>query len=109
MRRATASNFCCSVNWRLVLVGLVIGGESDGHGVAPSDLSTERGEAQAVYDDAVQLHDPTQEKRGTTRLRIGADGTIVEHRDTFDFVGSTFAPVPVVSGFVRWLCWRFVS
>ena len=46
---------------------------------------------------------------GTTRLRIGADGTIVEHRDYFDFVGPTFAPVPVVGGFVRWLYRRFVS
>ncbi|NQV10241.1 MAG: nuclear transport factor 2 family protein [Cyanobacteria bacterium] len=46
---------------------------------------------------------------GTTRLRIGADGAIVEHRDYFDFVGPTFAPVPVVGGFVRWLYRRFVS
>ena len=45
---------------------------------------------------------------GTTRLRIGADGTIVDHRDHFDFVGPTFAPVPVVAGFVRWLYRRFV-
>jgi hypothetical protein len=43
---------------------------------------------------------------GTTRLRIGADGTIVDHRDHF---GPTFAPVPVVAGFVRWLYRRFVS
>jgi len=46
---------------------------------------------------------------GTTRLLIGADGTIVEHRDSFDFVGPTFAPVPVVGGFVRWMYQRFVS
>ncbi len=46
---------------------------------------------------------------GTTRLRIGADGKIVEHRDYFDFVGPTFAPVPLVGGFVRWLYRRFVS
>jgi hypothetical protein len=46
---------------------------------------------------------------GTTRLRIGPDGKIVEHRDYFDFVGPTFAPVPVVGGFVRWLYRRFVS
>lgn len=45
---------------------------------------------------------------GTTRLRIGADGTIVDHRDSFDGVGPTFAPVPVVAGFVRWLYRRFV-
>jgi len=46
---------------------------------------------------------------GTTRLLIGPDGKIVEHRDYFDFVGPTFAPVPVVGGFVRWLYKRFVS
>ncbi|MCP9820963.1 nuclear transport factor 2 family protein [Synechococcus sp. Cruz-9H2] len=46
---------------------------------------------------------------GTTRLRIGADGKIVEHRDYFDFVGPTFEPVPVLGGFVRWLYRRFVS
>jgi len=45
---------------------------------------------------------------GASRLRIGADGKIVEHRDYFDFVGPTFAPVPVVGGFVRWLYRRFV-
>ena len=45
---------------------------------------------------------------GTTRLRIGPDGKIVEHRDYFDFVGPTFASVPVVGGFVRWLYRRFV-
>ena len=46
---------------------------------------------------------------GTTRLRIGADGKIVEHRDYFDFVGPTFEPVPVLGGFVRWLYKRFVD
>ena len=46
---------------------------------------------------------------GTTRLRFCADGKIVEHRDYFDFVGPTFAPVPLVGGFVRWLYGRFVS
>ncbi len=49
MQRATDSSFCCSVNWRLVLVGLVIDGQSDGHGVTLRDLSTERGEAQYMY------------------------------------------------------------
>ncbi|MFM7265290.1 MAG: nuclear transport factor 2 family protein [Cyanobium sp.] len=46
---------------------------------------------------------------GVTRLRFGADGRISEHRDYFDFVGPTFAPVPVVGGFVRWLYGRFVA
>lgn len=46
---------------------------------------------------------------GTSRLSIGSDGRIVEQRDYFDFVGPTFAPVPLVGGFVRWLYRRFVS
>ena len=46
---------------------------------------------------------------GTSRLRFGADGRIVDHRDYFDFVGPTFEPVPVVGGFVRWLYQRFVA
>lgn len=46
---------------------------------------------------------------GTTRLLFNADGRIVDHRDYFDFVGPTFAPVPVLGGFVRWLYSRFVA
>ncbi len=46
---------------------------------------------------------------GTSRLRLGADGRIIDHRDYFDFVGPTFTPVPVVGGFVRWLYGRFVA
>ena len=46
---------------------------------------------------------------GTTRLRLGHDGKIVAHRDYFYFVGPTFAPVPLVGGFVRWLYGRFVA
>ncbi len=41
---ATASAFCCAVNRRLVLVGLVIDGQSEGHGVTPIDLSTKPGQ-----------------------------------------------------------------
>lgn len=46
---------------------------------------------------------------GCSRLRINAEGKIVDHRDYFDFVGPTFAPVPLVGGFVRWLYSRFVA
>ena len=46
---------------------------------------------------------------GTSRLRLGADGRIIYHRDYFDFVGPTFTPVPLVGGFVRWLYGRFVA
>ena len=46
---------------------------------------------------------------GVTRLQLGADGRIEDHRDYFDFVGPTFEPVPVVGGFVRWMYRRFVA
>ncbi|MEX1322955.1 MAG: nuclear transport factor 2 family protein [Synechococcaceae cyanobacterium] len=46
---------------------------------------------------------------GTTRLLLNDAGRIVDHRDYFDFVGPTFAPVPVLGGFVRWLYRRFVT
>ncbi|MFO8238672.1 MAG: nuclear transport factor 2 family protein [Prochlorococcaceae cyanobacterium] len=45
---------------------------------------------------------------GTTRLLFNDEGRIVDHRDYFDFVGPTFAPVPLLGGFVRWLYRRFV-
>lgn len=46
---------------------------------------------------------------GTTRLLFNDEGRIIDHRDYFDFVGPTFAPVPVVGNFVRWLYKRFVA
>jgi hypothetical protein len=46
---------------------------------------------------------------GTTRLLFNGAGKICDHRDYFDFVGPTFAPVPLVGGFVRWLYKRFVD
>ena len=42
-QNSTASCFCSAVNWRLVLVGLVIDRQSEGHGMSPIDLSTESG------------------------------------------------------------------
>jgi hypothetical protein len=45
-QRAPASAFCCDVNRRLVLVGVVIDGQFDGHGVTPIDLSTKRRQPQ---------------------------------------------------------------
>ncbi|WP_228009309.1 hypothetical protein, partial [Cyanobium sp. LEGE 06113] len=44
----TASAFCCAVNRRLVLVGLVIDGQSGGHDVTLTDLSSKPGEPQFV-------------------------------------------------------------
>jgi len=46
---------------------------------------------------------------GATRLSFNPDGKIGDHRDYFDFVGPTFAPVPVIGGLVRWLYKRFVA
>jgi len=46
---------------------------------------------------------------GVTRLQIGSDGRIMDHRDYFDFVGPTFEPVPVIGGLVRWIYRRFVA
>ena len=46
---------------------------------------------------------------GSSRLRFNGEGRIVDHRDYFDFVGPTFAPVPLLGGFVRWMYGRFVS
>jgi hypothetical protein len=46
---------------------------------------------------------------GVSRLAFGADGRVVDHRDYFDFVGPTFAPVPVLGPFTRWLYRRFVA
>tara|TARA_Y100000813_G_scaffold188907_1_gene163569 strand:- start:268 stop:717 length:450 start_codon:yes stop_codon:yes gene_type:complete len=47
--------------------------------------------------------------QGATRLSFNPDGKIGSHRDYFDFVGPTFAPVPVIGGLVRWLYKRFVA
>ena len=46
---------------------------------------------------------------GTTRLTFGESGKIKEQRDYFDFCGPTFAPVPVLGNFIRWLYSMFVS
>jgi hypothetical protein len=44
---------------------------------------------------------------GTSRLLFGADGKILDHRDYFDVVGPTFAPLPMLGPFTRWLYRRF--
>ena len=46
---------------------------------------------------------------GTTRLLFGENGLIKEHRDYFDFCGPTFAPVPLLGNFIKWLYSMFVS
>ena len=45
-QNSMASAFCCAVNRRRVLVGLVIDGQSDGHGVTLVDLSVKPGEPE---------------------------------------------------------------
>ncbi len=44
-----------AVYWRLVLVGLVTAGQSEGHGVSPIDLSTISGQAQFSLGTAAGL------------------------------------------------------
>ena len=46
---------------------------------------------------------------GTTRLIFSNTGKIIEHRDYFDFCGPTFAPIPILGGFIRWVYKVFVS
>tara|TARA_Y100000991_G_scaffold159681_1_gene121979 strand:- start:14 stop:445 length:432 start_codon:yes stop_codon:yes gene_type:complete len=46
---------------------------------------------------------------GTTRLKFGENGKVIEHRDYFDFCGPTFGPVPILGAFIRWLYKRFVT
>ena len=46
---------------------------------------------------------------GTTRLLFGENGLIKEHRDYFDFCGTTFGPIPILGPFIRWLYSKFVS
>jgi transposase len=47
-QRAKASAFCCAVNRRLVLLGVLIDRQSEGYGVTPIDLSTKPGQPQSM-------------------------------------------------------------
>tara|TARA_Y100001933_G_scaffold26711_1_gene22445 strand:- start:42 stop:473 length:432 start_codon:yes stop_codon:yes gene_type:complete len=46
---------------------------------------------------------------GTTRLTFSKNGKIKEHRDYFDFCGPTFAPIPVLGKFIKYLYSLFVN
>ncbi len=46
---------------------------------------------------------------GVSRLKLNSEGNVINHRDYFDFVGPTFAPLLVLGGFVRWLYKKFVD
>ncbi len=66
-----ASCFCWAVNRRLVLVGLVIDGQSEGHGVTPIDLSTKPGQPQRAR---------TRQRAGPLRQRPRAGGVPEQSR-----------------------------
>jgi hypothetical protein len=65
-----ASCFCWAVNRRLVLVGLVIDGQSEGHGVTPIDLSTKTGQP---HSEAKRLKELEQENNRLKRLLADAE------------------------------------
>jgi hypothetical protein len=44
LKQSSTAHPCCAVNRCLVLVGLVIDGQSEGHGVTPIDLSKKPGQ-----------------------------------------------------------------
>ena len=46
---------------------------------------------------------------GTTRLIFDEEWKVKEHRDYFDFCSGTFANVPLIGAFFRWLYSRFVD
>ena len=46
---------------------------------------------------------------GTTRLIFDEEGKVKEHRDYFDFCSGTFANIPIIGAFFRWLYARFVD
>jgi len=61
------------VNRRLVLVGLVIDGQSEGHGVTPIDLSTKPGQPQSVRNlRAFLTHQCTRRRTGTAMTALSA-------------------------------------
>ena len=85
-----ASCFCCAVNWRLDLVGLVIDGQSEGHGVTPNDLSTKPGQPHRVRsvekerDEARSQVQNLRKERLLERLFSEAEGRVGgDERGTF--------------------------
>jgi hypothetical protein len=75
----------------------------------PGALAIEPGVAFIEWEMGLKIKGLEFVYPGTTRLLLNAEDKIIDHRDYFDFVGPTFAPVPVVGGFVRWLYRRFVA
>jgi hypothetical protein len=67
------------VNRRLVLVGLIIFGQSDGHGVTLGDLSTEKGEAQGLFINGLPV--ATFELKNSLTKQTVADAVEQYRRD----------------------------
>jgi hypothetical protein len=81
----------------------------DGVYLTPAAIAIEGSTAFVEWEMGMKIKGLLFIYPGTTRLKFNDDGKICDHRDYFDFVGPTFAPVPVVGGFVRWLYGRFVG
>ena len=81
----------------------------DGVYLKPAALAIDGDTAFVEWETGLKIKGMLFIYPGTTRLLFNEAGLIRDHRDYFDFVGPTFAPVPVVGSFVRWLYGRFVS
>jgi hypothetical protein len=77
--------------------------------LAPAAIAIEGDTAFVEWEMGLKIKGIEFLYPGTSRLQFNAEGKVVDHRDYFDFVGPTFAPVPVIGGFVRWLYRRFVA
>jgi hypothetical protein len=77
--------------------------------LTPGAIATEGNTAFVEWEMGLKIKGIEFVYPGTTRLLFNGAGKICDHRDYFDFVGPTFAPVPLVGGFVRWLYKRFVD
>jgi SnoaL-like domain len=81
----------------------------DGVYLTPSAIAIDGDTAFVEWETGLKIKGMLFIYPGTTRMLFNDQSLICDHRDYFDFVGPTFAPVPVVGGFVRWLYGRFVG
>jgi hypothetical protein len=77
--------------------------------LTPGAVAIEGGTAFVEWEMGLKIKRIEFIYPGTTRLRFNAGGKIADHSHSFDFVDPTFAPAPVVGGFLRWLYKRFVA
>ncbi|WP_413440258.1 nuclear transport factor 2 family protein [Synechococcus sp. MIT S1220] len=75
----------------------------------PGAITIERRTAFVEWEMGLKIKGIEFIYPGTSRLCFNEEGKVCDHRDYFDFVGSTFEPVPVVGGLVRLLYKRFVD